>query len=188
MALSLSFFLCLQVGWRRKPTTDLTPHIAHLFPAPQAQDSPHQSPHFVFWGRGPLSPWPHLGPCPLNLSPASPPPPSGWLLSPTFPWTPSPPLSFLCHCSSPSPHPFLPTPSAPPPWALFYSPSPPTDAISGSGQLSNISVGREKPACVVLAFWPRGWGGGVPSAGSRGRVIHTTPGAMESQSHWVMGC
>lgn len=119
--LFLFLSLCLQVGWRRKPTTDLTPpHIAHLFPAPEAQDSPHQSPHFVFWGRGPLSPWPHLGPYPLNLSPASPLTPL-WLASLSNPFRPPSPPSLFC-VTVPLPLLFLPIPSAPPPWALFYSP------------------------------------------------------------------
>lgn len=48
------------------------------------------------------------------------------------------------------------------PGLFFYSPSTPADAISGSGQLSNISVGREKQCvCVVLAFWTGDVGGMV---------------------------
>lgn len=160
MSLSLSFFVS-RLGGEGNLLLTSPPHIAHLFPAPQAQDSPHQSPHFVFWGRGPLSPWPHLGPCPLNLSPASPPPPSGWLLSPTFPRTPSPPSLFCVTVPLP-----LLTPSSQPPLrplpGLFFTP--PHPRLMPSLVLDNYQIYQwgERSACVSCLLSGPG-GGGVVS-------------------------
>lgn len=191
MSLSVSFFLCLQVGWRRKPTTDLTPPTSPISSLPPKPRTAPTSPPILYSGGGALSP---RGPT-LTLTPSTylPPPTLSplWLASlPTPP--PTSPLSFLCLCSSPSPRPFLPAPTQPPPWALFYSPSPLADAISGSGQLSNISVGREK--CVLyLLSGPGVWAG----AGTCCWVIHEASGILpgtslgatefrESSSHGVL--
>lgn len=162
-------FFPLQVGWRRKPTTDLNPTtspISSLPPKPRR--APSSPPNFVFSGEGPSLPLaPTLAPPPQSISgPSLCPHPLLASLPPTPP-TPVPAslLSFLCLCSSPS----APSNSQPPPWALFYSPSAsPTlaDAVSGSGQLSNISVGREK-RCVLclLSGLEGGVREGVPCAG-----------------------
>lgn len=50
--------LSLQVGWRRKPTTDLSPTTSRLFLAPAGRTA-HSVPLILYsGGRGPLSPWP----------------------------------------------------------------------------------------------------------------------------------
>lgn len=171
--------LSFQVGWRKRPTIDLSHHhIARVFPAP-SPGQPSPVPPFCTLGGGafsphgpPLSLWSSLlshtsvtshFPSLLPLAGFSPPTVPASLLPPS---SVSLPLSPLQHCPS-----F-------PPWALFYSPGPRllAYAISGSNseQLSNISVGREK-MCACYACQPELWVDGVPSASARCWVTHMSP-------------
>lgn len=72
---SLSFFLCLQVGWRRKPTTDLTPPHRPSLPCPPSPGQPSPVPPFCILGEGPslpmAPPWP-LPPQFISCLPTSP--------------------------------------------------------------------------------------------------------------------
>lgn len=160
--------LSFQVGWRKRPTIDLSHHhVARVFPTP-SPGQPSPVPPFCTLGGGAFSPH---GP-PLSLWPS--------LLSHTSITSHVPSLLPLAGFSPPTaPASLLPLssvslPLSPlqlclsfPPWALFYSPGPRllAYAISGSNseQLSNISVGREK-MCVCYACQPALWVDGVPSA------------------------
>lgn len=101
---SVSFFppLSLQVGWRRKPTTDLSPTtspVSSLSPKPRT--APASPPHFVFCGEEPS----------LPMAPPWPPPPPLSLDTPTLAgFSPLPPaslLSLFCVSFSPFPHPSI---------------------------------------------------------------------------------
>ena len=169
--------LSLQVGWRRKPTTDLSPTTSRIsFLPSRAQDRPLQCPSFCILGGGALSP---LGPASSSeLPPPSPTP------RPLAGFSPRPcpapclstlPLFCVCLFLSSSPLPPRPLPG------LFFTPRRPlADAVSGSGQLSNISVGREKPcvSCFALLGGVQ-WGvcgrDSVPCAGTHDWVIHRSP-------------
>lgn len=114
--------LSLQVGWRRKPTTDLSPTTSRVSFLPlRAQDRPLQCPSFCILGGGALSP---RGPAPSSdLPPPSPTPRplAGFSPRPRPRPLPLSPPSLLCVSV-----PLLLTPaSQTPPWTLFYSPSPP---------------------------------------------------------------
>ena len=142
----------LQGGWRRKPTTDLSPTTSHVsFLPPRAQDRPLQCPSFCILGGGALSP---RGPAPSSDLPPPSPRPAPWLASLPAP-TPAPclsPLPLFCVCLFLSSSPLPPRPLP----GLFFTPRRPlADAVSGSGQLSNISVGRREAVCVVLCFVER---------------------------------
>ena len=114
--------LSLQVGWRRKPTTDLSPTTSRVsFLPPRAQDRPLQCPSFCILGGGALSP---RGPAPSSdLPPPSPTPRplAGFSPRPHPRPLPLSPPSLLC-VSVPL---RLPPAAQPPPWTLFYSSSPP---------------------------------------------------------------
>uniref|UniRef100_A0A2K6PA61 Na(+)/K(+)-exchanging ATPase n=1 Tax=Rhinopithecus roxellana TaxID=61622 RepID=A0A2K6PA61_RHIRO len=168
LTLSLSFLLCLSRlgGEGNLLLTSAPPHRPSL-PCPPGLGPPLPVPPILYSaGRSPLSPWPHLGPHPLHylLTPPL------WLAS-----LPCPPLSL----------PFLTPLSIPPAPATslgsFLLPfSPLADTVSGSGQLSNISVGREKQCVCHACFLDRDCGrdgrDGVPSAGARCQAILKTSG------------
>lgn len=132
----LLLFSLLQVGWRKKPTTDLTSAHMRLFSSlsPSRPGQPPPGPRILYSGGG----------ASLPVALPRPPVPPGICLSPL--WLASrpalvpapglaPPLSVSVSRSS--------TPQ-PPPWALLYSPHHPG---TGSGQLSNISVGERSHVC-----------------------------------------
>lgn len=160
--------LSLQVGWRRKPTTDLSPTTSRVsFLPPRAQDRPLQCPSFCILGEGPFLP---VAPPPQVISRLPPPRPVPWLASLPAP-TPAPclsPLPLFCVCLFLSSSPLPPRPLP----GLFFTPRRPlADAVSGSGQLSNISVGREKP-CVSCFALLRGFSAGGMWAGQRSPCWH----------------
>lgn len=177
LTLSLSFLLCLSRlgGEGNLLLTSAPPHRPSL-PCPPSPGPPLPVPPILYSaGRSPLSPWPHLGPHPLHylLTPLL------WLASLPCPL----PLSSLFSVSVSLP--FL-TPLSIPPapatslgsFLLPFSPS--ADAVSGSGQLSNISVGREKQCVCRACFLDRDCGrdgqDGIPSAGARCQAILKTSG------------
>lgn len=174
-------FLPLQVGWRRKPTTDLNPAPRPSLPcpSPQAQDSPLLSPPFCILGGGAFSPHgPHLGPI-LSKYPWPSPSlsASGWLLS-----LPPPCLSPLPPVSVPLP--LLTPTSQPPPWALFYSPSMfPLPWLMPSLVLDNYQIYQrgERGGVCCACFPGRRCGWLVPGAGALAGV-HTVPGGEAGTS------
>lgn len=189
---SVSFLLCLslQVGWRRKPTTDLTPSHRPSLTRPSPGQHPPVPPILYSGGKGPISRWPHLGltpqviPClppslPLWLAPCPPPPAS--LLSPLSLLCVSAPLLLLTPTSHPPPSPIP---------GLFFTPShPPGRCHLGSGQLSNISVGREKQCVLCLLSEVGVWVAWRPlcwhtwPGDSRNSRPGTSLAVAESQSH-----
>lgn len=136
-----------------------TPPPRPSLPLPPSPGQPLQAPHFVFWGRGPLSPGPPPWPHPLKVFPV----PS--LSLPLAGFSPCPlPLPFSSLFCDSVPLLLLTPTSQPPPWALFYSPSTsPQLWLMPSLVLDNYQIYQwgERSVCVVLAFWTGGVGGMV---------------------------
>lgn len=183
--------LSFQVGWRKRPTIDLSHHVARVFPAP-SPGQPSPVPPFCTLGGGafsphgpPLSSWPSLllphtsvtshFPSLLPLAGFSP---------PTAPASLLPPFSVSLSLS-----PLQPRPSFPP-WALFYSPGPRllADAISGSNseQLSNISVGREKACACCACQRSRGWMGALCQSPVPGDSHEPSLASSSATRSWVV--
>lgn len=151
LRVSVSFFLCLQVGWRRKPTTDLTPPTSPISSLPPpSPGQPPPVPPFCILGEGPsltaAPPWPSL-PQLISCLPSSS-PLAGF--SPRPPGPPLPPLSFLCVYSS-----LLLAPSSPPPPSplpgLFFTP--PHPRLMPSLVLDNYQIyqwGERSVCCACV--------------------------------------
>lgn len=181
----------LQVGWRKKPTTDLNPATSP--PVSSLSPGPGQSPPvlpFCILGGEALSP---CGPI-LASTPQLPPAPPSLLPLAGFspPTAPASLLSLFSVSVSLPPPPSIPVPPALSLgfFLLLLSPLTLADAISGSGQLSNISVGREKPR-VSCSFSGQGCGRVVSAvlpqgAGQVSGALFSLAPAWESQNHGVL--
>lgn len=154
-------FFPLQVGWRRKPTTDLNPTtspISSLPPKPRR--APSSPPNFVFSGEGPSLPLaPTLAPPPQSISgPSLCPHPLLASLPPTPPLPPSPPLSSLFCVSVPLP--LLPLLPSPLPGLFFTPPQRPPPWLMPSLVLDNYQIyqwgERNGVCCACFLDWKGG--------------------------------